>query len=103
MDLSKLRLQNPQWESKEAFFEDPFLKELSRIKLVLKHPVEQKIITERNRLFILRGPRQIGKTTLLKRLLKSLLEKGIDPQRTFYFALDVGGVKDEERKRKEEG
>ena len=96
MDLSKLRLQNPQWESKEAFFEDPFLKELSRIKLVLKHPVEQKIITERNRLFILRGPRQIGKTTLLKRLLKSLLEKGIDPQRTFYFALDVGGVKDEE-------
>ncbi len=96
MELSKLRLQNPQWDSVELFFSDPLLKQLAQLKLILRFPLEKKIRPEPGRLYILRGPRQIGKTTLLKRIIKSLLEEGIEPQRIFYFALDIGGIKKEE-------
>ncbi len=96
VELSKLRLQNPQWESIELFLNDPLLKQLRELKVILKFPVEDRIQSEPGRLYILRGPRQIGKTTLLKRMIKSLLEEGVEPQRIFYFALDIGGIKDEE-------
>jgi predicted AAA+ superfamily ATPase len=34
------------------------------------------------------GPRQVGKTTLLKLLIKKLLEQGIEKERIFYFRCD---------------
>ena len=97
MELQKLRIQNPQWDSLQFFYKDPVFRELSRAKYVLSHPVEKKIKVEPERVYILRGPRQVGKTTLLKLILKKLLEKGVSPLRTFYFALDIGGIREEEQ------
>jgi len=39
--------------------------------------------------YILRGPRRIGKTTLLKLKIKSLLEKGVVPQNIFFYPCDL--------------
>ena len=37
---------------------------------------------------VLRGPRQIGKTTLLNQIIQSLLEEGIEPRRIFRLQFD---------------
>lgn len=34
------------------------------------------------------GPRQVGKTTLLKLLIRDLLAKGVEKERIFYFKCD---------------
>lgn len=51
---------------------------------------------DKDGIFIIRGPRQIGKTTFLKRSIRNLLNKGIDPRRILYFALDFGGINNEQ-------
>ncbi|MGB8312829.1 MAG: AAA family ATPase [Halobacteriota archaeon] len=40
-------------------------------------------------MYVLRGPRRIGKTTLLKLKIKSLLEKGVAPQNVFFYPCDL--------------
>ncbi len=37
----------------------------------------------------LRGPRQVGKTTFLKQLIRKLLQDGHNPQNIFYFSTDL--------------
>ncbi len=39
-------------------------------------------------IYTLRGPRQVGKTTLLKYLISDFLDKGVDPRRLFYYTCD---------------
>jgi len=43
-------------------------------------------------LYILRGPRQIGKTTTIKLIIKKLITEGINPRKILYFPCD--NVKD---------
>lgn len=45
------------------------------------------------RAVLLNGARQIGKTTLLKQAVQSLLEKGVDPERILYVTFDHGLLK----------
>jgi len=39
--------------------------------------------------YVLRGPRRVGKTTLVKLRIKKLLEGGISPENIFYFPCDA--------------
>jgi len=51
---------------------------------------------DEDRFYILRGPRQVGKTTLLKKLMKKLIfEKTVSSRRVLYFAFDIGGIRDD--------
>jgi uncharacterized protein len=43
-------------------------------------------------LYILRGPRRAGKTTLLKQTIARLCTEGVDPRRICYFAADALGT-----------
>ncbi len=96
MDLSKLRFQNKFWDRAELIEEDFHLKLLQKHPLTLTHPIEQKIQLDEDRIYIIRGPRQVGKTTLSKKILKNLLKRGIPPKRLFYFAFDIGNIKNDE-------
>jgi predicted AAA+ superfamily ATPase len=95
MELSRLRFQNKHWDSSEFLKEDLYLKQLFKASIVLKHPIEEKLKLNEDRVYIIRGPRQIGKTTLLKKLIKNLIENNIAPRRIFYFAFDIGNIKDD--------
>jgi len=95
LELEKLAAQNPWWFNPQSIEDDFHLRQLKELSLIITHPLEKEINLESTRLYILRGPRQIGKTTLLKKIIKKLLEKGINPQNIFYFAFDIGGIKDE--------
>lgn len=39
--------------------------------------------------YSLRGPRQVGKTTLLKLEIKRLLEAGVPAKNVFYYSFDL--------------
>jgi len=44
---------------------------------------------ESHNIYTLRGPRQVGKTTLIKLMIKEMLEKGVNPRRLFYYSCDL--------------
>ncbi|MBU0735240.1 MAG: hypothetical protein KKG10_13925 [Proteobacteria bacterium] len=83
MELSKLRFQNKHWDNLDVLSEDIHLKQLLSAPLILRHPVEEKLRLNEDKVYIIRGPRQIGKTSLAKRKLKGLIDEDKDPKRTF--------------------
>lgn len=95
MELARLREQNPYWDNPDKIKEDAHLERLASLPVEMTHPVEKNIYLGKDGIFIIRGPRQIGKTTFAKRAIRELLSKGVDPRRILYFALDIGGLRDE--------
>ena len=92
MELFRLKEQNPYWEKPEDIEKDFHIKSISALPFEIINPVEKEIELDKDGIFIIRGPRQIGKTTFLKRSIKKLLNKGIDARRILYFAFDFGGI-----------
>jgi len=95
MKLETLRFQNPHWDRVENFFNDPSLERLKTAPKILRHPIKNRIILEKDRIFIMKGPRQIGKTTLVKLLMKEILQSGKSPGSLLYLAVDIAGLKNE--------
>jgi len=95
MELFRLSEQNRWWEDDRAFSEDPHIKTLNNSPVKIVHPLENQIRLDDDRIYILRGPRQVGKTTLLKKLIKAWVDQGTAPSRTVYFAFDTGGMRDD--------
>lgn len=79
---------NPWWTSPEAISADPHLVALANEALVFEHEIpfdlsEDSVLT-------IRGPRQVGKTTLLKRVVRHLFQVEVPPRAVMY--LDVEGA-----------
>lgn len=96
MELIRLREQNFYWENPEEIARDPHLENLASLPLEIVNPVEKDLDLNKEGIFIIRGPRQVGKTTFLKRTIRELLRGGINPRRILYFAFDIGGLRDEQ-------
>ena len=77
--------QNPWWKGKEYVKEDEDLEkwEKSRIKWIPS--LKDKILLKPFSLYIIFGPRQVGKTTLLKLIIRDLLNNKVEPKSIFYF------------------
>jgi len=97
VELFRLKEQNQYWENPQAIQRDFHIKLLSSFPFEIVNPAEKKIQFNKDAIFIIRGPRQIGKTTFLKRSIRNLLQKGIDSQRILYFAFDFGGINNEQK------
>lgn len=87
MDFRDLQKQNPWWESALRIEEDVKLSELKKFDIIWTPRLLNHIDLEKNAVYSIRGPRQIGKTTSIKILIKKLL-KSKTPQNIFYFACD---------------
>lgn len=95
-DLRKLlEPYNPWWKSKEWHEQDYLLKEFYHSKLKCKPRLYDHLrenITARGEygIITIRGPRRVGKTTIIKLLIKYLIDgEGVDPQAIFYIPLDL--------------
>lgn len=88
---SELREANPWWKSKEKIGQDRQFAEwsASRIKLDprLRHKI--KFNDPNDIIYTIRGPRQVGKTTLIKLQIHDFLYTGILPWNIMYYALDL--------------
>ncbi len=90
--MKELEVLNPWWYEEKWEKEDKHIQEwkLEKIKWIPRWI--SKISLQPFSLNFVIGPRQVGKTTGLKLLIKNLIEKGTDPSKILY--LDVGLISD---------
>jgi len=90
MQISQLQQHNPWWRRPEYILDNPFIKELEKQKFVYYHPLYKDFPLKKDAVLTLRGPRRIGKTTLLMLLVKKLLlEKKTNPENIFFYPADL--------------
>lgn len=90
VDINILQEHNPWWRRQEIILEDSFIVELSRLKFTYYHPLYQTLPINKDAVLTLRGPRRIGKTTLIRLLIKRLLLKDrLDRENVFFFPCDT--------------
>lgn len=90
-DRLVLRLveQNPWWENRGAVETDFHLTALDKSPFVWKPSLLEQVDLSASSVTTIRGPRQVGKTTLLKLLVRRLIEDGHPPERILYYSLDL--------------
>jgi len=89
MDFEILSRQNIWWIDKRLVDRDIDIKKWRKGKRRWIPLLLDKISLKPFSLNFIFGPRQVGKTTLLKLLVKRLLESGVDPKKIFYFRCDM--------------
>ena len=102
MNIQELReiLQeyNPWWNNKQWYKDDPLLKSFNKSMLKseprLFYHLRSRITTRgAYGIVTIRGPRRVGKNTLIKLLIKYITNKiGVNPSTIFYLSLDYEGL-----------
>jgi len=91
MEISALSTQNPWWVNPSSIEIDDSVRKLDDCSVTwiprLFHLMHDSIDDEIIR--TLRGPRQVGKTTLVKLMIKSLIDSDVEGRRIFYWSCDV--------------
>ncbi len=88
MDLIEIRKQNLWWDTPGRINEDPKIKDFDSAKIKWAPRLKKYIFLDKNAVYSIRGPRQVGKTTLVKIMIRGLLEKN-NPLNVMYFACDL--------------
>ncbi len=76
-----LRDANPWWQGERQY-------DVPAIKRWAYAPVLKGLLRGLAPVTVLRGPRQVGKTTLLNQVINELLDGGVDPRRIFRVQFD---------------
>ncbi|MDI6738506.1 MAG: ATP-binding protein [Nanoarchaeota archaeon] len=87
MDYNQLLEQNVWWKSKEEIDSDITLQRLKEKKVFWDPKLKEKLSFKQFSFNIIIGPRQAGKTTAIKLLIKELLDSH-EPKQLFYFSCD---------------
>jgi len=87
--LSELSRQNPWWVDPGAIERDPLIEAWEGSRLRWDPRIRHTFELESDAVYTLRGPRQIGKSTTLKLMIRDLLSRGVEPQRIFYYSCDL--------------
>ncbi|MFN8526849.1 MAG: ATP-binding protein [Chloroflexota bacterium] len=85
--LQEVTRVNPWWHAERWDQSDRHLGDVRRA-LFERHPATLDDVRPPN-LYTLRGPRRVGKSTLLKQTVRRLIAEGIDPRRVCYFPADL--------------
>lgn len=96
MDEYSIQLLNPWWSHPEAIREDLHLKQILGKSYYLDNPVKAEVELIAGKTFLLRGARQVGKTTLLKEMvLKAISSKAISHVHCLFLSCEAfGGFKE---------
>lgn len=86
--IGELAYWNDWWKTREFSKDDTNMVDWSESAFKWK-PRLSETIEDEEVIFVLRGPRRVGKTTLLKLRIQRLLEKGISAENVFYFPCDA--------------
>jgi len=82
-----LTILNKWWKNKDRILEDKHIVEFNRKKYKWRPMVLDEISLKIDNIYSIRGPRQVGKTTLIKLIIKNLLER-VDGKSIFYWSCD---------------
>lgn len=90
VEKSLLYSKNPWWVGAEIIKQDVRLRELALQKYKLPLNVSDRMDLSKDAIYTIRGPRQIGKSTLIKRIIEDLLlQKKVPPKNVFFFSCDM--------------
>jgi predicted AAA+ superfamily ATPase len=81
--------QNPWWRNPELIDSDKQILEYNESNIKWSPRIKHYFELESHLIYTLRGPRQVGKTTLMKLIISELLKKGVSPRRFFYYTCDL--------------
>lgn len=82
-------LYNPWWETAEAVKSDIKIREFNSQKFQYRHHLLKTFPIQQDAVLTLRGPRRIGKTTLVKLIIQNLLlNSKISPENIFFYSCD---------------
>lgn len=86
MTFEILARQNPWWTEAGSIEEDPYIRAFDEAPLHWDPPFFHTLNLREDSVYILLGPRQVGKTTFFKLLLRKLLsDEGVHPRRLLYL------------------
>ena len=94
-----LRMQNPWWtdgsweakDTKIAAWRGSSVKHDPR----LRHEIEYDSEPSNTMVYTVRGPRQVGKTTMIKMQIRDMLAAGTEPWNVLYCSFDLAGAPQE--------
>jgi predicted AAA+ superfamily ATPase len=86
--ISDLAYWNGWWKDEESLRSDKNIIDW-RSSNFKWEPRLGKTIEDEEVVYVLRGPRRVGKTTLVKLRIQQLLERGISPHNIFYYPCDA--------------
>jgi predicted AAA+ superfamily ATPase len=90
MNFQALAQQNPWWADGSRLSGDQTLQDYAAQVVRWTPRLLDRFLLSKDRVYTLRGPRQVGKTTLLKLVLDRLVrEESVDPRAVFYFSCDL--------------
>ncbi|MEM2888044.1 MAG: ATP-binding protein [Candidatus Bathyarchaeia archaeon] len=88
MSISELGEQNPWWRDKNLIDSDQLIAAWEKSSFKWWPRIVETFQWDAKVIYSLRGPRQVGKTTLLRLKIRDLLKSGVDARRIFYWACD---------------
>jgi len=88
MSIGELAYWNGWWKTRKFPQDDANILDWSKSAFRWK-PRLSETIEDEEVIYVLRGPRRVGKTTLLKLRIKNFLEKGVSPENIFFFPCDA--------------
>lgn len=89
MYVAKMARFNPWWKDKDTIARDPKLMDLGASALDIAPDLG--FFEAGDYIYSLRGPRQVGKTTLVKLVIRRLLES-VPPHNIMYYSFDTESV-----------
>lgn len=90
MDLNSVKILNPWWENSDDIEKDDHIRAIIGKPFYFDHPIKQELPLTIGHTFILRGPRQVGKTTLLKeKIREALTTKKVLPNHCIFLSCEA--------------
>lgn len=83
LSISELSDQNPWWRDKTLVESDQLIVAWEKSSFKWRPRIVETFRWDANVIYSLRGPRQVGKTTLLRLKVRELLRNGVDGRRFF--------------------
>ena len=87
---SEIRAANPWWIDPAAIDRDPAILSAERSIVKRVHGGQYRFAAG-DHVYTLRGPRRVGKTTLLMMEVRRLLGEGVQPQDVLYYSFETEG------------
>jgi hypothetical protein len=85
----QLATQNSWWLKKDAMKSDFQIEQFEQSAISWNPRIKYYFQLDSDLVYTLRGPRQVGKTTLIKQIIREILSQEIDPRRIFYWTCDL--------------
>ena len=94
-DISHLSEQNQWWIDEKNISKDYSLNKLKKFRFQWSPRLKDHIKLDHDVIYTIRGPRQVGKTTLMKLIIKDLLsEKKAKPEDVFFWSCERNDAKE---------